>query len=313
MDLADHVSRCIQLAVLLEVSAYPKPGNVHRTQDFSNTRYEHFLASTVAIAPLFRLAAERGRLYSENKVSANDLGIGQLIKCSVKEMLAWQNGGNTLLGTIILLIPMAAAAGASMGSVGGFSAPRLREVLKRIVESTTPEDAVAVYEAINMAKPGGLGSVAELDVSSPESINRILRERITLFEIFKIASSYDAVASEWVSSYRITFEVGYPYILRQLEEHGDINIATVNTFLKILSEVPDTLIARKVGEEEARRVSSIARRVLERGGLSTDEGRRELEKFDRMLRDPRNLLNPGSTADLISATLAVLVLGGYRP
>ena len=44
-DVADHVSRCLQLAILLEVSAYPKPGNVHRTADFQETDYEHFLAS----------------------------------------------------------------------------------------------------------------------------------------------------------------------------------------------------------------------------------------------------------------------------
>jgi triphosphoribosyl-dephospho-CoA synthetase len=57
-----HVSKCLQLALLLEVSAYPKPGNVHRNADFNDTRYEHFLASAVAVAPYFELSAKKGVL-----------------------------------------------------------------------------------------------------------------------------------------------------------------------------------------------------------------------------------------------------------
>ena len=58
-DISDYVSRCLQLAVLLEVSAYPKPGNVHRTVDFEATKYEHYLASAVALMPHLRQAADQ--------------------------------------------------------------------------------------------------------------------------------------------------------------------------------------------------------------------------------------------------------------
>ncbi|WP_343241290.1 triphosphoribosyl-dephospho-CoA synthase, partial [Methanoculleus sp. UBA389] len=34
-----------QMAMMLEVCAYPKPGNVDRCHDYSGTRLEHFLAS----------------------------------------------------------------------------------------------------------------------------------------------------------------------------------------------------------------------------------------------------------------------------
>ncbi|MCW4055912.1 MAG: triphosphoribosyl-dephospho-CoA synthase, partial [Candidatus Bathyarchaeota archaeon] len=56
---AQQVSSSLQLAILLEVSA-DKPGNVNRTASFRSTRYEHFLASAVAVGPSFELAAERG-------------------------------------------------------------------------------------------------------------------------------------------------------------------------------------------------------------------------------------------------------------
>ena len=61
VEIAEHVSRCLELAILLEVSAHPKPGNVHRTADFRETRYEHFLASAVAVAPHFKHTAERSK------------------------------------------------------------------------------------------------------------------------------------------------------------------------------------------------------------------------------------------------------------
>jgi len=124
-ETAEHVSRCLELAILLEVSAYPKPGNVHRTADFQGTRYEHFLASAVAVAPHFKHAAEHGIQVSEGKIKPTDVGIGTIVKDAVKSVSLWQSNGNTLLGSIILLSPMAVAAG--MLNTEEFSQSKLRE------------------------------------------------------------------------------------------------------------------------------------------------------------------------------------------
>ncbi|MGQ9459846.1 MAG: triphosphoribosyl-dephospho-CoA synthase [Candidatus Bathyarchaeaceae archaeon] len=311
-ETAEHVSRCLELAILLEVSAYPKPGNVHRTADFPETRYEHFLASAVAVAPHFKQAAERGIEISEGKIGPANIGIGAIIKDAVKSVSLWQNDGNTLLGSIILLSPLAAAAGITL-TKERFSLSRLRENVRLIVESTTPMDAVDVYDAILVAKPRGLGKAPKLDVTDPASKQKILEDHVTLFEVFKIASEYDSVASEWVNNYPVTFDLGYPYFVQQLEETEDINKATVHTFLKILSEVPDTFIARKVGLAKAKEISAEARQALEKGGLTTRSGRSYLLRFDKKLRDPAHKLSPGTTADLTEAVLAISILGGYRP
>ncbi len=84
-------------------------------------------------------------------------------------------------------------------------------------------------------------------------------------------------------------------------------------FLKLLSEIPDTLIARKAGSVKAEEISHQALQVLEFGGLSTQEGREALAELDKNLRDSENKLNPGTTADLVTATLALHILSGYRP
>lgn len=311
-EIAEHVSRCLELAILLEVSAYPKPGNIHRTADFLETRYEHFLASTVAVAPHFKSAAERGIKVSKGKIGPASVGIGAIIKEAVKSVSLWQRGGNTLLGSIMLLSPVAVAAGVTLAKEK-FSLSRLRENVRLIVESSTPMDAIYVYDAISIAKPSGLGKAPKLDVTDPASKQKILDDRVTLFEVFKIASEYDSIASEWINNYTITFDLGYPYFTQQLEETKDVNTATVNTFLKILSEVPDTFIARKVGLAKAKLVSAEARQVLEKGGLTTQSGRNLLWEFDKKLRDPAHELSPGTTADIMGAVLAISILNGYRP
>jgi triphosphoribosyl-dephospho-CoA synthase len=312
MNVPDHVSRCLQLAVLLEVSAYPKPGNVHRTADFADTRYEHFLASAVVLASAFREAAQRGILAARREIPLEELEVGRLIKEAVGQVKAWQGGGNTLLGTIILLMPMASAAGVTL-TQGTFSVSKFRGNLKRVVESTTPRDAVNLYDAISVAEPGGLGHAPRLDIAEPGSKEKILEEKTTLFEVFKISSSWDSISSEWVNNYPVTFDLGYPYFVDMLERAENVNTATVHTFLKILSEVPDTLIARKLGQAKAKEVSARALEVLEAGGLTSKKGREELLRFDLELRDAEHRLNPGATADLTAAVLAVAVLGGYRP
>jgi triphosphoribosyl-dephospho-CoA synthase len=92
-----------------------------------------------------------------------------------------------------------------------------------------------------------------------------------------------------------------------------LNTAVVHTFLKILSERPDTFIARKVGKEKAQEISSDAKAVLELGRLETAKGKKSLTAFDKKLRLSQNKCNPGTTADLTAAALALCMLSGYRP
>ncbi len=312
VDAAAYVAECLQLAVLLEVSAYPKPGNVHRTADFEETRYEHFLASAIALAPCFREAAQQGVFVAKGEISPDEIGMGKLIKDTVEHVKRWQRGGNTVLGTIMLLTPIASAAGIAL-TKKPLSASRLRKHIQRVVAATTPMDAVDVYDAISTARPGGLGKAPKLDATDASSKQKILKEEIPLWEVFRISSSWDSISSEWVNNYSITFDVGYPYFLKTLEKTGDVNKATVHTFLKILSEIPDTLIARKSGVVKAKEISRQARQILQAGALTTHRGKEQLLLFDDRLRDSKHRLNPGTTADLTAAVLAVATLNGYKP
>jgi triphosphoribosyl-dephospho-CoA synthase len=313
IEKAKQIAQCLELAILFEVSA-DKPGNVNLVVGFEGTRYEHFLASAVAAAPSFELAAERGIAFSQGHIQISDVGVGQIIRDCAANINAWQRGGNTLIGTVILFAPMAVAAG--MTPTKGehvFEIPKLRENLQLVVESTMPKDAVDVYEAIKIANPSGLGKVSDLDINNPQSVSKIINENISLYQVFKIASTYDRVCSEWVSNYPVTFDVAYPHLKEQIRKTKNLNMAIVHTFLKVLAEYPDTFITRKTGIEKSRKVSLMAKEVLEFGGLKTSKGKESLRKFDSKLRGSSNLLNPGTTADIIAAALVLCVLDGYRP
>jgi triphosphoribosyl-dephospho-CoA synthase len=311
-EKAKHISKCLELAVLLEVSA-DKPGNVNFVVGFEGTRVEHFLASAVAAASSFEEAANRGIAVSNHKLRISDVGMGQIIKKCVADINAWQKGGNTLLGTVILFAPLAVAAGMTPAR-GNFvlEVPKLRENLKLTIESTTPEDAVHLYETIEIAKPSGLNGAPDLDVRDPHSKERLLKENVSLYQVFKIAAGYDDVCSEWVNNYPITFDLAYSYLMEQLK-NGDLNMAIIHTFLKVLSEHPDTFIARKVGFEKASEISLDAKKVLQLGGVETSNGKNRILEFDRKLRESGNLFNPGTTADITAAALALCILSGYRP
>ena len=311
-EKAKHISNCLELAMLLEVTA-AKPGNVNLTVGFEGTRVEHFLASAVAAESSFEEAAHHGIAVQDKKLSVSDVGMGQIIKECAADINVWQKGGNTLLGSVMLLVPIAVAAGMTPTEENfGFDFSRLRENLKLALESTTAEDAVHLYEAIDVAKPSGLGGAPDLDVTDPASKTRIFKENVSLYEVCKIAAGFDDICSEWVNNYPITFDLAYPYLTAQLK-HGDLNTAVVHTFLKVLSEHPDTFIARKVGAEKARKISLDAKKILELGGLETSAGRKNILELDRRLRKSRNLLNPGTTADITAAALALCTLSGYRP
>lgn len=311
-EKAQYISRCLQLAIILEVSA-DKPGNVNLVTDFEGTKVEHFLASSIAAGPSFQEAAYRGIEISQNKRELSKAGLGELIKFGIADINEWQRGGNTLLGTIMLFAPLAVAAGMTPTNDKNIpSFALLRKNMDLVIKASTAEDSVAVYEAIDIAKPSGLNAAPDLSVKDPNSKTRLIKENVSLLKVFKIASGYDDICSEWVNNFPITFDLAYPYLTAQIGKK-DLNTAIVDTFLKVLSEFPDTFISRKVGLKKARDVSLGAKKILDLGGVETREGKQCLVAFDKKLRKSGNDYNPGTTADITAAALALCTLSGYRP
>jgi triphosphoribosyl-dephospho-CoA synthase len=309
----DIVGKCASLAALLEVSTYPKPGNVHRLRDFPDTKYEHFLAGSVSLGPRMEELAEKGQRIGNGDRKWAELSVGEIILTSVKDMMDWQSGGNVHLGIILLFSPLAAAAGSVMKE-GVVDLDDLRSVLGEVISGANPQDSVNIYRAIDEAmSTENLGAVDQLDVKDTSSLDRILDDGLTPMDIFMECQERDAICNEWVTGFNVTFTEGYPFIRKRIDEGATINEATVDTFLKILSEHPDSLIQRKSGTKAAISVSEKAKKIIQAGGASTEVGMKMIWELDDELSSENGALNPGTTADLTAASLFLLLLTGWRP
>jgi triphosphoribosyl-dephospho-CoA synthase len=268
-----EASVLVQFACLLEVSA-PKPGNVSRHHDFPDTTFEDFLLSAAAVGPVFARAGE--------------LGVGDLVLLAVEETqrLVFRN---TNLGIVLLLAPLARAATKK-------AAP-LRERLAHVLETLTYADARAAHTAIRLANPGGLGEVGAEDVREEPTL--------TLRETMALAADRDTIAREYVTDYDVTFTIAVPALQSARKAGFDWSSSIVECFLRVLAEVPDTLVARKEGPGVAQGVSHRAVGVLASGEIGSPGRRTAIEMFDRDLRAAGR--NPGTTADLTAAALFVVL------
>jgi triphosphoribosyl-dephospho-CoA synthase len=196
---------------------------------------------------------------------------------------------------ILLFAPLVKGALHAAGAEGD-----IRGSLMSVLNALTVEDARLAYAAIRHMQPGGMDQVPQADISGEPTI--------TLLQAMALAQERDAIAREYVTGFSITFGIGLP-ALKNARSHGEsFSGAIVQTFLTILSEVPDTLIVRKKGMEWAQQVSQLAADVLAKGGVFTAEGQAGLVEMDNQLRDKTHMLNPGTTADLTAAATLMALL-----
>ena len=278
-----EIAWAAQLACLFEVSV-EKPGNVSPRGGFIDARFEDFAASAVAIGPALR--------------DAGLATVGETIAraaADTRRLVAT----NTNLGMILLLAPLARAA--ARLEAGG----DLRATLGRVLADLTVQDARLAYEAIRAASPAGMGEVDRHDVGEDDVT-------VTLREAMDAAGERDSIAREYVTDFEIAFTLGAGTLRRCWQDGAAFSDAVVTAFLTILSEVPDTLIARKNGAAAAEDVSRRAARVLAVGGSLSEQGRARLAELARELGDAAHALNPGTTADLVAASLFVFLTEGGR-
>jgi triphosphoribosyl-dephospho-CoA synthase len=262
---------CAQLACIWEVTAR-KPGNVHRHQDFADLSYADFIISAAAIAPVLETAPSRP--------------VGETILEGVRATRRLVQT-NTNLGILLLLAPLAAV-------------PRhedLRRGLTVLLDQLDLADARAVYQAIRLAVPGGLGKVPEQDV--------VAEPTQTLREVMALAADRDLVARQYTNAFHEVVEDGVPALERGLKQMKTLEGAIIFCHLRLMAAFPDSLIARKQGAAEAAEARHRAQRTLASGWPQTRTGWEALADLDAWLRAEGSRRNPGTTADLVTAALFI--------
>lgn len=261
-----------ELACAMEVIC-PKPGNVSPGRPFRYINDLSFIVSAIGIASAF---------------DDPEASVGQLVERAVTSTKNLVDK-NTNLGIILLLAPLIKAA---------YAGELSRESVKQELLNLGDDDSRRIYDAINRASPEGLGKSEKYDV----------RERpAPIMTAMELAAHWDSIAREYATHYEITYRLTLPWMTQHWREGRSLKSTILQTYLLLLSHVPDTLISRKLGADMSIKVSSSAQKIVAAGGAFTPEGREEIHELEAFLSDPDNRLNPGTTADLIAAGIFVFL------
>ncbi len=269
--------QCAMLACLLEATA-PKPGNVHRGCDFENMTFVDFAVSATAIGPVMDAA---GRL-----------GVGATVLRAIQATRQLVDV-NTNLGTVLLIAPLACVARDQPLASG----------LAGVLERLSADDAKNVYEAIRLAEPGGLGDVDNMDVADAPPAD--------LLAAMQAAADRDLVARQYVNGFDQVLNFVAPSLVEGTRAGWRLTDSIIHTQMRLMVQFPDSLIARKCGEDVARRAADIAARALAAGRPGDEAYLQVLADLDFWLRCDGNRRNPGTTADLIAAGLFVVLRDGH--
>lgn len=287
-----EIAQAAQTASLLEASA-AKPGNVYPNKSFEDLNYHHFLYSSTAILPAF--------------LNLDQKSVGDIILEGVKETYSLVKT-NTNLGILLLISPLALAY-ASLRKKKLTNEIRNEELIrllkhetKTILQNLTKKDAELTYLAINYSQAGNLSKVKKGDLKD--------KVELTLYQAMELAQNRDRIASEYVNDFSLTFNFAYPVFLKNLRKFSKIDDVIIQSYLEILAEYPDTLIARKWGYNFAVKISQKTKELLKKlNNIKEHELRKkEIMKFDSYLRSKKEKINPGTTADFIAAVIFLTIL-----
>jgi triphosphoribosyl-dephospho-CoA synthase len=263
------VGQCASLACIWETTA-AKPGNVHRGADFEDLSYLDLLTSAVAIGPIVDAAPGQ-------RLGATLLAAVNATRAAVAT--------NTNLGTLLLIVPLAMV-------------PRdepLKPGIARVLAGLDADDCRLAYEAIRAAQPGGMDRVNEADLAGESPA--------CLVSAMRLAAERDLVARQYANGFVEVLDVVVPSLERGLARNWALQDVILHTFLELLRDYSDSLIARKCGPSVARRASAMAAAALEAGPPGDEAYDQLVGDLDFWLRSDGHRRNPGTTADLLAAGL----------
>ena len=195
----------IEAAVLAsfkgEVGAF-KPGNVSVNVAGHDMTVKDFIVSAEVSTPI---------------LCQSGTGLGERILGSVKAT-RFAVGCNTNLGMLLLFGPLIMAAESTFNN-----AEELRQNLESTLNSLTETDAKLVYEAIRLAKPGGLGNVESEDVNNEPNCS--------LIEAMEMASDRDSIALQFTNNFKEVFEMGVTAIKCFDNSWNSVKWSTVSCYL----------------------------------------------------------------------------------
>jgi triphosphoribosyl-dephospho-CoA synthase len=275
--MSARLERAFVDACLLDVTAL-KPGNVGLHAGGHGMQPVDFIRSAEAAAPA--IARPAG-------------AVGERIHRAIVATHA-AVGTNTNLGIVLLAAPLAHVAWGPPGREA------LVQRLRACLASLTVEDARFAFEAIRLARPGGLGTADRHDVHAPA--------RVSLLDAMHEAADRDMIARQYASGYADVLDTGLARLAAARARGRDWRWTTTEVYLAFLARHPDSHVARKFGAAEAAilRDAAVERDRTAAGATDLAAAAERLIEWDGELK--ARGLNPGTSADLTVATIFLAFL-----
>lgn len=246
-----------------------KPGNVCPGHEGPHGTVSDFLTSAQICAPLI---AETPHRAPESVL----LDCVRAVRRGV--------GHNTNLGILLLCVPLAAVP------IG----QPLQSGVTQVIDRMDRNAAAVIYEAIRTAAPGGMGTAAKNDISNAPTDN----VRVCM----SAAADHDLVARQYADNFRDVLDVALPLLEEAVCDLTAPHRVTW-TALRLIARYGDSLVARRFGPAVSQQLQQQAASVLAAGWPATETSHRLLLEWDQSLRSPTRRLNPGTTADIITAAV----------
>lgn len=281
--LPETINRKFQYACMLDVAAL-KPGNIGWHGGDGGITARDFVLSAAACGSVLCAANQT---------------LGQRILRAIQQTRK-QVGHNTNLGIVLLCAPVVEVAlKAEAGALRDLT--HFRAQIKAVLQAATQQDTEAIFSAIRLANPGGMGRVAEDDIA--DSPTR------SLVQIMDSAKEYDQIAAQYSNTYRLLFEYLIPALIEIHRRWGYDCWSMTGIYLQMLGNYPDSLVHRKYGQNVACAVMQRSKPLAEMLVQSKrpQQFEQELIVLDRSLKEQR--INPGTTADLVVCGFFMAGLG----
>ena len=256
-----------------------KPGNVNLLSSHKDTKAQDYLDSAILSSK---------ELFNQN------YSLGKRILESVNVTRSQVNV-NTNLGIILLCAPV-------IQSYIDFNNLDLREGIKKTLSTRSIKDTHDLCAAINISSPGGLGDSDMYDTASYPNAS--------IKQIMDYSQEYDRISYQYSHNFSDIFDFIIPKLefLNQRYESLDISLSLL--FIEILAKIPDSHISRKFGDKIAKKTSNNAHdllKILDREH-DPDYLAKALNNLDYEYK--KKGINPGTTADLLVASLMIYKISG---
>jgi triphosphoribosyl-dephospho-CoA synthase len=256
-----------------------KPGNVNLLSSHKDTKAQDYLDSAIL---------------SSRELFNQNYSLGKRILESVNVTRSKVNV-NTNLGIILLCAPV-------IQSYIDFNNLDLRDGIKKTLSTTSIKDTHDLCAAINISSPGGLGDSDMYDTASYPNAS--------IKQIMDYSQEYDRISYQYSHNFSDIFDFIIPKLefLNQRYESLDISLSLL--FIEILAKIPDSHISRKFGDKIAKKTSNNAHdllKILDRE-YDPDYLAKALNNLDYEYK--KKGINPGTTADLLVASLMIYKISG---